>query len=170
MWNDLTLAMGGTEGYTVIMVMSPNSIYGNDLAYVDNALWGPDSMDGGWAAFTVRDDALYMTTEAMPAQKGVPIGDALAATSPAYVALVVGRPQTTLYAAPGPSKVLSKALAAGEAATALSTRFWLGNGPSASSATMDMALLDLGIYGNRLTRAEVVAEFTKLSEVYGGDG
>jgi hypothetical protein len=34
---------------------------------------------------------------------------------------------------------------------------------------MDMALLDLGIYGNPLTKADVVAEFTSLSSIYGGD-
>ena len=34
---------------------------------------------------------------------------------------------------------------------------------------MDMALLDLGIYGNLLSRAEVAAEFAELSQVYGGD-
>jgi len=34
---------------------------------------------------------------------------------------------------------------------------------------MDMALLDLGIYGNPLSREQVVAELALLSSVYGGD-
>jgi hypothetical protein len=169
MWINLDLAMGGTDGYTVIMVMNPNSIYGNDTSEVDNALWGPDSTEGAWASFTVKDQSLYLTTESLPAQKGVAIGDSLDSTSPCYVALVVGRPQTTLYAAPGPAKVLAKSLAAGEAPTPLSTHFWLGNGPSPTSGTMDMALLDLGIYGNLLSRDQVVSEITKLSTIYGGD-
>ena len=42
MWNDLDLFMGGVSGYTVLMVLSPNSIYGNDDAIDNNALWGPD--------------------------------------------------------------------------------------------------------------------------------
>jgi hypothetical protein len=65
--------------------------------------------------------------------------------------------------------VLHKALAAGAAPEPLSTRFWLGNGPFLDSATMDMALLDLGIYGRPLSQAEVVSEITSLSTVYGGD-
>jgi len=169
LWNDLTLAMGGVSGYTVVMVMSPNSIYGNDATVIENALWGPDSTDGQWVAFTVRDRAIWMTTEAKAGQKGVAIGTGLDSTSPSYVALVVGRPQTTLYAASGPSSVLSRSLVAGEAPEPLSTRFWLGNGPFPTMGTMDMALLDLGIYGNPLTRTEVVSEFTALSTVYGGD-
>ena len=169
MWNNLDLIMGGTYGYTVIMVMSPNSIYGNDAAVVDNALWGPDSTDGSWVMFTVNDQAVFMTTEGIPAQKGVALGNGLDSSAPTYLAMVVGRPQTTLYAASGPSRVLAKSLPAGEAQQPLSTRFWLGNGPFSTSATMDMALLDLGIYGNPLTRTEVVSEFTLLNGVYGGD-
>ena len=167
--NDLSLTMGGTYGYTVIMVMSPNSIYGNDLEMVDNALWGPDSTEGSWVMFSVNDQAVFMTTEERSAQKGVALGNGLDSSAPTYLALVVGRPQTTLYAASGPSRVLAKSLPAGEAPQPLSTRFWLGNGPFATTATADMALLDLGIYGNPLTRTEVVSEITSLSTVYGGD-
>jgi hypothetical protein len=169
MWNNLDLIMGGATGYTVIMVLNPNSIYGNDDTVADNALWGPDSTTGAWEAFTVKDQALWLTTEGHPAQKGVAIGNGLSDTSPTYLALVVSRPQTTLYAASGPSKVLSKALAAGSTPVPLSTRFWLGKAPTPNSATMDMALFDLGIYGNALSRAQVVAEFTLLSSAYGGD-
>ena len=169
MWNNLDLFMGGTMGYTVIMVLSPNSIYGNNDAVDSNALWAPDATDGIYAMFTVKDQAVYMTTESLPAQKGVAIGNGLSSTAPTFLALVVSRPQTTLYAASGPSNVLTRALAAGSAPEPLSTRFWLGNSPLTSTATMDMALLDLGIYGNPLTKAQVVAEITALSGVYGGD-
>jgi len=169
MWNNLDLFMGGVSGYTVLMVLSPNSIYGNDDAIDNNALWGPDTIDGAWAMFTVKDQAVWMRTEAQPDQMGVAIGNGLNSTAPTFLALVVGRPQTTLYAASGPSRVLTRSVAAGAAPEPLSTRFWLGNGPFLDSATMDMALLDLGIYGRPLTQAEVVAEFTSLSGVYGGD-
>lgn len=169
MWNNLDLIMGGTMGYTVIMVLSPNSIYGNDITVDNNALWSPDVTTGTWTLFTVKDQAVWMATEEQPAQKGVPIGNGLSSTAPTYLALVVRRPQTTLYAASGPSKVLTKALAAGAAPEPLSTRFWLGNAPFPESASSDMALFDLGIYGNPLTKAEVVAEITSLSSVYGGD-
>jgi hypothetical protein len=170
MWIDLSLALGGTTGYTVIMVMSPNSVYGNDTSVHDNTLWGPDSTLGAWSVFTVKEKAIWLTTEEQVAQKGVAIGNALTTAAPSYVALVVGRPQTTLYAGPGPTGAQVKALTAGAAPEPLSPRFRLGFGPFPSSATMDMALLDLSIYANLLSKEEVLAEFALLSQVYGGDG
>jgi hypothetical protein len=166
---DLDTQMGGTSGYTVIMVLNPNSIYGNDVTVIENALWGPQTTDGNWAMFTIRDQAVWMTTESIPAQRGVAIGNALSDTAPTYLAMVVGRPRTTLYAASGPSRVLVKDLPAGPSPVPLSTRFWLGNGPFSNVGTADMALLDLGIYGNMLSRTDVVREITMLSQVYGGD-
>ena len=169
MWNNLELNLGGVMGYTVIMVMSPNSIYGNNTDVVENALWGPDSTTGNWVLFTVRGQALWMTTEEKPAQQGVPLSNSLSSTAPTYLVMVVNRPQTRLYAASGPSKVLTKGLAAGAAPEPLSTRFWLGNSVSATVGTMDMALLDLSIYGNALPKDDVIREITKLATVYGGD-
>ena len=94
---------------------------------------------------------------------------ALATSAPVFVVLVVGRPQTTLYVASGPSKVITRGLAAGQVPESLSTRFWLGKSPSATSATMDMALFDLSIYGDPLTPSQVVDEIGLLAKVYGGD-
>jgi len=169
MWNNLDLVMGGTKGYTVIMVLNPNSIYGNDPNIIENGLWGPDDTSGIWAAFTVTNQAIYLTTESKPAQKGPSIGDALSDNTPTYVALVVGRPQTSIYAASGPSSVRVKSLASGATPESLNTRFWLGNSPSDAAGTMDMALLDLNIYPELLSKTDVLAEFSLLSGVYGGD-
>ena len=116
MWCDLSLALGGTSGYTVIMVLSPNSIYGNDEDVTDNALWGPTrrSTDPGSPSLSgTRRCACPATSSRV--QVGVPIGDQLNLAAPTYLALVVGKPQTTLYAAVGPSRVKVKSLVAGEA-------------------------------------------------------
>jgi len=169
MTNDLGLSIGGVQGYTLIMVMSPNSIYGNDPSVLENVLWGPQETDGNWVMLTITDQAVWMRTESKPAQKGVAIGNALQSTAPSYLAVVVGRPTTTLYAASGPTRVLVKSLPAGPVAESLSTRFWLGNGPLPGTGSVDMALLDLGIYGNPLTKDQVVAEFAELCKVYGGE-
>lgn len=169
MWINLDLIMGGTSGYTVIMVVNPNSIYGNDEDVTENGLWGPEDLDDAYAYFTVVDQAVFMSTESYPSQRGVPIANGLNSTAPTFLAMVVSRPQTTLYAASGPSDVLVKSLPSGPRPEPLSTRFWLGNTPFAKSGTMDMALLDLGIYANPLSRREVVSEFALLSQVYGGD-
>ena len=39
MWTDLASAFGGPLGYTVIMVFSPNSAYGNNVEVPYNGLW-----------------------------------------------------------------------------------------------------------------------------------
>ena len=171
MWNDLALAMGGTSGYTVIMVLSPNSVYGNNEDAIANALWGPPDVEkeGSWTAFSVTDRAVWMTTDEEPAQKGVAIGDQLNLSAPTYLALVVGRPQTSLYAAVGPSQVRVKSLVGGPDPVPQRSDFLLGSGPLATTETMDMALLDLGVYANQLSISQVRREFASLSQVYGGD-
>jgi len=168
MWNDLGLFMGGTSGYTVLMVLSPNSVYGN-TDVEENALWCPDELTGNWVSFTVRSQGIWMTTESQSPQQGVAISNALSDTAPTYLAMVVDRPRTTLYAASGPSRVLHRALAAGSAPVPLNTSFWLGNSPSPGASTMDMVLMDLSIYGDALSKTDVVNEFTTLATVYGGD-
>src|SRR5262245_2032279 len=166
---NLDLIMGGTLGYTLVMVMSPNSIYTTDDTILERALWGPQTTDGAWTMFTFSDQSIWMQTEEQVRTRGVAVGTSLNSSAPSYLAMVVRRPQTTLYVASGPSNVQSKALPAGAAPEPLSTRFWLGNGPFSTVGTMDMALLDLGIYGNPLTKDQVVDEFTALSTIYGGD-
>jgi hypothetical protein len=182
MWNDLDRFMGGVSGYTVLMVMSPNSVYGNNIDVFENGLWAPNASEGtydpgdgtwssdkAWVSFTIRGQALWMTTESSPSQQGIPLTTALATSAPVFMVLVVHRPQTTLYVASGPSKVITRPLAAGQVPEPLSTRFWLGKAPSVTSATMDMALLDLSIYGDALTSSQVVDEIGVLAKVYGGD-
>lgn len=110
-----------------------------------------------------------MTTEEEIGQMGVAVGSSLRSPAPSYLAMVVQRPTTTLYAATGPTRILSKSLPAGAAPESLSTRFWLGNGPLVGTASVDMALLDLGIYANPLKPSEVAAEFAELCKVYGGE-
>jgi hypothetical protein len=158
-------------------------MYGNDKTVVNNALWAPTDavitgykpdgtpiLDGSaWVQLTVADQMVWMTTEEKAAQKSVAIGRGEQNMAPMFLAMSVARPQTTLYAALGPSNVDSKALAAGAAPEALNTSFWLGNGPFASSSTMDMTLLDLSIYGNALNKTDLLAEISALSTVYGGD-
>jgi hypothetical protein len=177
MANDLGMYIGGISGYTVLMAMSPNSIYGNDPTITSHAIWAPQAGTGSWVMFTIENQAVCLTTESQrTAQQGVAFGNALAGTAPTYLALVVnrptnpaGRPAVTMYAASGPSNVVTKALVAQGAPDALSASFWLGKGPFTGVGTADMALFDLGIYANPLTQDQVVGEITSLSTVYGGD-
>jgi hypothetical protein len=175
---DLGGIMGGSLGYTVIMVLNPNSIYGDDPTVVEKALWGPPYTgdpahpypNTNWVMFSIRERAICMTTERSPRQVGPSIGDFLATDRPCYVALVVRRPTTAIYVATGPSNIRLKSLAVnGRASDTMDTRFWLGDAAATDSGTMDMALFDLGIYANPLTQTEVKTEFGLLSQAYGGD-
>jgi len=167
MWINLSLIMGGTSGYTVIMVMCPNSVYGNDPGVKTNALWGPESASGDWVMFSIKNQAVYVSTDSAPEQKGVAIGDQLSSTAPSYLAMVVSKPQTTMYSTSGNGQILSQAITLGATPEPLNTRFWLGYAPFAGMGTVDMALMDLGIYGTLLSRSQVASEFAKLSQVYG---
>lgn len=172
---DLSLAMGGVHGYTVIMVMSPNSVYGNNAAVPANGIWGPPAApvpteppDGEWFAVTSSGSFLWLEANNLPDAKGVSIGVGQRNTAPMFLALVLGTPQAVMYAASGPSSLLSKGIPTGAVDRALRTDFWLGR-TGTTPGTADMALFDLGIYGNALTAAEVAGEFALLSSIYGGD-
>lgn len=175
--NDLSQSLGGSTGYTVIMVLNPNSIYGDDSAAVEKALWGPPFSgddanpfpDTHWVMFSIRNRALCLTTDWSPRTDGPAIGDFLNTLRPCYLALVVRRPQTAIYVGTGPSDIRLKSLSTGGVPIPLDTRFWLGDAAATDSGTMDMALFDLGIYANPLSMSQVKTEFGLLSQAYGGD-
>jgi hypothetical protein len=85
-----------------------------------------------------------------------------------FLAVVVGRPQAAMYAASGPSSLLSKRVPTGDATRALRGDFWLGRTPL-TPGTADMALFDFGFYGDMLSASAVAGEFAALSRIYGGD-
>lgn len=169
--NDLNLVMGGSNGYTVIWVLSPNSVYGNNDDIPANGLWGPMTnadTPPGWFSLTIRGNYVYLQNDSSPDMRGVTIGMGQRSNAPMYLAMVVGRPQATLYAASGPSSIRSRRIPTWEGDHALRGDFWLGRTPL-TPGTADMALFDLGIYGDMLTAAQVGAEFASLSTIYGGD-
>jgi hypothetical protein len=169
--NDLTLMMGGSNGYTVIMVVSPNSVYGNNVDVPSNGLWGPMTAIGsppGWFSVKIAGNYLWLSTEDATDQRGVSIGVGQRTTAPMFLALVLGRPVASLYAASGPSSMLTRQIPTGADSRPLRADFWLGRTPL-SNATADMALFELGIYGDMLSATQVANEFALLSSAYGGD-
>jgi hypothetical protein len=168
---DLTQIMGGSQGYTIIMVLSPNSVYGNNDDVPANGLLGPmgdTSSPPGWFSLKIRGNYLWLDSDDSTDQKGVSIGQGQRTNAPMFLAVVVGRPQAVLYAASGPSSLLSRRIPTGDASRALRGDFWLGRTPM-TPATADMALFDFGIYGDMLSAAAIGAEFAALSTIYGGD-
>lgn len=169
--NDLTLTMGGIQGYTMIMVLSPNSVYGNNADVPANGLLGPaENTDSppGWFSLKIQGNYLWLDSDDSTDQRGVSIGVGQRTNAPMFLAIVLGRPQAVMYAASGPSSLLSKKIPTGDVERALRGDFWLGKTPL-TPATADMALFDFGIYGNMLSPAAIGAEFAALSSIYGGD-
>lgn len=180
MWCDFTGVLGGSSGYTVIMVFSPNSVYGNDVTVPYNGLWCPggptpagdtfaEPITGSYVSFTMQGNYLYMETEQQPRKIGISISNGLSNTAPTFLALVVQRPVTTLYAGVGPSQIQVKSLPGGPAPVPLDGHIVLGRSTGDILHTADMALFDLGLYANALSAEEVRTEFQILSKAYGGD-
>lgn len=179
MWGDFTNSIGGSAGYTVLMVLSPTSIYGNSPDTTFQGLWGPgmatpsgetftEPLPDHWVAVTMTNNDLFYSDEAKERVY------ALAATSsvissPLYIAMVFARPEVLIYVGSGPSSLRVKALPSGtQTAVPLGGQIALGRTPGDVLHTADMALFDLSIYGFLLNPAEVQTEVSQLAQAYGG--
>jgi len=166
---DFTNTIGGASGYTVIMVMSPNSVYGNNDEVLYNGLWTHGSASEYWIDITMQGRYLWVETETQGRIRGISIAPALDRNRPLYLAIVLDRPNVTFYAAEGPETVRVKSVPTGlTEPVPLDPQVVLGAAPDFTH-TADMALLDLGIYADRLSASEVATEFILLSQAYGGD-
>lgn len=179
MWANFSYTFGGSSGYTVIMVMSPNSAYGNDLDVPYNGLWCPggttpagdtfaEPLEDHWTSVTMQGQYLYLETEQVARTRGISIHQQLSSSAPTYIAMVITRPQTILYAGTGPNNIQSKTMLTGSEPVPLNGKVALGRSNGDVLHTADMALFDLGLYANVLTAAEVQREFAILSRAYGG--
>jgi hypothetical protein len=180
MWADFTTSIGGSSGFTVVMVFSPNSTFGNNLAVPFNGLWCPggptpegdtfaEPPGDSWMSVTAQGYNIYLQTEDHARTSAISIQPGLNINAPMMMALVFGRPETLIYVGPGPSSIRSKSMPTGATAKPLADSYVLGRSTGDVLHTADMALFDLGIYANRLTAAQVASEFALLSQAYGGD-
>lgn len=156
-------------GYSVVMVMSPNSVFGNDVTVPFNGLWSNPPSDGVVTMdVTTREGAMWVELSDKPNQRGLSTAKATQISAPSYLAMVFNRPQVTLYLGQGPSTILVKMLDVGKSDLEMSTMINLGRYSKDLTHNADMALFDLGIYANPLTAEQVTHEFAELSKVYGG--
>ena len=181
MWTDLTQVLGGTAGYSVVMCLSLNSVYGDNTDVPYAGLWCPGSPtpavgepiseapEGGWVSLTLQGNWLYLETDQSPRQRVLAISDLLSTTAPVMIAMVIGRPYTTIYAGRGPSNILRERTSVGSETVPLDGRVVLGRDNGDILHTADMTILDLGVYGEQLSPLGVKGEFALLSSVYGGD-
>lgn len=180
MWIDFSTSIGGSGGYTVIMVISPNSTYGNNVDVPYNGIWCPggetpagetfaEPLPTNYMGVTMQGRYLWLETESTSRARGIAIDPELNTNAPMYLAMVFSRPEFKFYAATGPANVRIESLPSGSISNPLNDSVVLGRSTGDILHTADMALLDLNIYANRLTGEEIMAEFAVLSRSYGGD-
>lgn len=175
MWLD-TAGVMPFSGYTVILVASLNSAYGNTQDIPYNGIWchgGPtpegDTFPEDADAFfnvTYQGNYLYGETEQHMPTRGVPVP--LSQSAPVYLALSFGHPMMGLYAASGPSSIRKASCLSGPDQVGLDPGVVLGRSSGDVLHTADMALMDLNLYGRILSDTEIAAEIALLSSVYGG--
>ena len=181
MWADFSPNFGAAVGYTVIMVMSPNSVYGNNVAVPYNGIWCPggetpggvdtftETPDDSWQGVHLQGGYLYLLSESRSATRALGITSQLNTNAPTYLAIVFGRPNTVFYAGPGPSSIRVNSVNTGATSGSMNWQIALGRSTGDILHTADMALMELNIYPNRLTGLEIQNEFSILSGAYGGD-
>lgn len=166
---DMSGYLSGPAGYTLIMVMSPNSVFSNNNAVPYNGIWSPQTRTGNWMDLTMQGQYLYLETESTNRMRGISVSNAYASATPVYVAVVFDRPTTTMYIGTGPNAIRVKTLPAGSVSVPLNEKLFLGRSSGDLLHTADMALFDLGLYGDRLTAMEISNQFAILSRAYGGE-
>jgi hypothetical protein len=180
MWCNMNAALAGAAGYTVIMVANLNSVYGNNLDLPYNGIWCPgratpladtfsEPISDAWVAVHLQGGYIYVDSDEAPRTRSLPVSDLLASEAPVYLAMVIGKPTTVIYAGTGPSTISRNQVRTGDRTEPLTGDVVLGRTRGDVLHTADMTVMDLGIYADRLTREEVAAEFALLSSVYGGD-
>lgn len=181
LWTNINEALGGAGGYSVVMTLSLNSVYGNNQITPSSGLWCPgqptpvpgqpitEPPSGGWVSLTLQGHTLYLETDQTRRKKALSISDLVTTASPITVAMVVDRPYVTVYAGRGTSSISSATLDIGNHQVAMDGRVVLGRTNGDTDHAQDMALLDLGLYSDVLTPHQVRDEFALMSGVYGGD-
>lgn len=159
----------GSSGFTVIMVLSPNSAYGNNVDVPYNGLWCPQDKNGKYFNLEMQGRYLYLDTESQSRVRGPSINSSVLNNAPMYLAIVFNRPDTYFYVGEGPSSFRVQTVPAGEAGLPIDGEIYLGRSTEDLLHTADMALFDIGIYANQLSAFEVRDEFALLSRAYGGD-
>lgn len=178
MWMDMTSVINPI-GCTVIMVLNPNSSFGNDVSVPYNGLWcfGRETPVGDTFTETTDDfvnvlmmgNFIFLETESMAMTKGPGINDQLRSNSPMYLAMSLGRPTTSIYVGSGPSSMHRVSIPTGENPVPLNTEVVLGRSTGDVLHTADMALFEVDLYAEVLTDAQIISEISNLSVVYGGD-
>lgn len=160
---DLGSTVGGTYGYSMIMVASLNT---PDSRQDYGTIWAHEH-SSGWVILSIQGNALYLQSDGAPRKMVLQIADLLSSSQPLMLALVMGRPFAKVYACAGPSVISSGKIETGTEYVAMNPVVRLGNDDEGHQS--DMTVFDLGVYQDQLTDAQVREEFAILSSAFGGD-
>lgn len=168
---DVTSTIGGASGFSMIFVLSPNSVFGNNLTVPYNGLWHPapsEDLEPNFFSLTMQGRYLWLATESMERTRTISIAPGLDVSAPLMIGVVFDRPETTIYVGNGPSSIRVFSMPTGAEPKQLVSEWLLGStGETGRSA--DMALFDMAIYAERLSSTQMADEFSLLSATYGGD-
>ena len=95
---NLARAMSTTKGYSIIFVMSPNSVYGNNVDVSYNTLWSnPIDEEATNIELTIQQDGyLWVEFYGSPPQRGIAMNRAIKTSAPSYLAVVIDRPRLSM--------------------------------------------------------------------------
>ena len=181
MYIDLGSAIGGSAGYTVVMCLTPNSVYGTNDAVPYSGLWCPGAAtpgdaetfteppQGGWVSLTLQGSSLYLESDQTPRARVVRIPQLTSTAAPVYIAMVVGRPYTTIYAGLSTASMTKTLVGIGDQVKPFDGNIVLGRTNGDLKHCADMMMFDMNFYTDKLSPAEVRDEIAMLAGVYGGD-
>ena len=186
MWSDFPGGLTNTTGYTVIMVVWLNSALGNTNGRLFSGLWAPgeevpmsfdqldpstwqwdESSQTGYSLMLQRDVGLVVDTESRVGTQGLNVDQLISSARPAYIAVTFARPYSTIWASMGPGKTREFTIFTGTDVVPQEFNIVLGRSNGSLFSAADMALFDIGIYGDLLTSEQIESEISVLSQVYG---
>lgn len=176
MWANLDI-ITGASGYSIAMVCTVNSVYGNSegqsfTGLVGNGSANPtagkvsEDIDAPWTLKLVAGE-LRLDVGKATSTESIGISDLMANNRPFIVVVVLSNPKSKLYVATSSDDIKSLEIHTGSLSPVFSTELVLGRSFGDTMHTADMAVMDLGIYGASLTSAQVKTEVASLTKVYG---
>lgn len=182
MWSNFTGGFATTAGFTVIMVMSLESRFGQDgvdLDYagifsaghptpvVDETGIFNEVVTGGQTSLQMRGRYLWVNSGQMAFQQLFPINLALTRAQPSYLAITVNPPYTKVFMGFGVSTMQVAQVQTGSP-EANHLDWVIGRATGDILHCADMTLFDMSLYASPLSDNDLLSEIATLSQSYGG--
>lgn len=167
-------------GYTIIMVARFASVYGDDEASGFTGIIGNGSATPAYGRLDDEEDfiefpwqlrlfndKLVFRTDNDRLTVGIP--DFVHRSPPSYIALAIGRPETTMYVSKGPNAILEKTCFAGERGQPFSGELVLARSLGDTTHTADVGIMEISVYADKLSSHDIRTKISRLASVYGSE-